>query len=678
MRISYNWLKDYLGEELPSVKDLVNLLTFHAFEVESVVEMEGDTIIDIDILPNRSSDCLSHRGIAKEIATLHGIKLVKDPLNVLQHKIAVPNVDSIFVDIVDENSCGRFTVLLLEDVEIKPSPKWLQDRLISIGQKPINNVVDATNFVMYDLGQPMHAYDADKFIKKDNTWHFRVRPALAGEVIHLISEKDDHSERTINLEGGETLITEGSSDTPVSLAGVKGGVYAGIDKNTTRVLIEAAHFDPSLTRVTARKNNIIIDASKRFENNISPELALYAQHEIAVLLADSFGFKVKGLVDVYPKPKKILTVDVSIKTVNRLLGLDLSQEEVKNILQRIGCSVDEKDGYLSCTPPFERMDLNIPEDYVEEVGRILGYDKIQAVCPDPSPLIKLNKVHYYSEQLRDLLTAHGFSEIITSSFRKKDKIKLLNALASDKKYLRSNLSKNINDALVKNSPHKDLLGLNDVRVFEIGNVMSKGSVGVEERISLAFGAQCKITGYSGKEDVILVDMIKVIEKTLGIQISSKQHKGVVEIDFSRLIEDLPEPIVGSVQKKDVKNSSLTTKVFRPLSSYPSITRDVAFWVPEGESGVVEHILRLVKSDIHTLNWKDEGSHVGLPVYIDEIQQEIYLQRLDLFDVFKQDNYISYGFRLVFQSYNQTLTDESVNQVMETLYKLLKDKGWKVR
>ena len=449
MLVSYSWLIDYLGTDIPSPDELAELLTFHAFEIEGVEVVGDDTVIDVDVLPNRSSDCLSHRGIAREIATLLDRPLVHDPLCETPEVVAT---DAIAADIVDTVACPRFTAQVLADVKVGPSPDWLQERLRALGQRPINNIVDATNYVMYALGQPLHAYDADAFPQSEGVWQFAVRPAEAGETIDLLGEGADADERQLTLSGGETLIVDATSGTPIGLAGVKGGRYAGVTEATTRIIVEAAHFDPVRTRTTARANHIIIDASKRFENEPSPELPPYAQAAIATLLAEIAGAVPGGMIDIYPDPQPPVTVSVQPAAANRLLGLSLSTEEMVSLLQRAGCTVELVNETMHCTGPFERTDLQIAEDFIEEIGRIYGYEHVSAVLPATAPLGEYNAVHYYSEVVREALTALGFSEVITSSFRKKDSIKLHNALASDKNHLRSTLRKNVAEALAKKCP----------------------------------------------------------------------------------------------------------------------------------------------------------------------------------------------------------------------------------
>ena len=250
MKVVHSWLKDYLGDALPTPEKMEELLTFHSFEIDGVEEVAGEAVIDVDVLPNRSSDCLCHRGVARELASLLGTELAHDPL---AEKPELTVTDKIVVDIQNETACPRFTAVLMTDVTVGESPDWLKRRLTSLGVRSINNIVDATNYVMYALGEPMHAYDADLFPQVDGKWNFVVRDARPDETISLLAEGGKDEDRIVELVGTELLIVDGSSDTPIGLAGVKGGRYAGVHAGTKNIIIEAAHFDPTVTRKTARR-----------------------------------------------------------------------------------------------------------------------------------------------------------------------------------------------------------------------------------------------------------------------------------------------------------------------------------------------------------------------------------------------------------------------------------------
>ena len=644
MLVSYKWLKDYLGENTPTPEEVEQLLTFHSFEIDGVEKVGDDTVIDVDVLPNRSSDCLSHLGIAREIATLIDKPLANDPFATAPE---LTPTDRISVDIADTTACPRFTAALITGIEVKESPQWLKERLEALGQRPINNIVDATNYVMYALGQPLHAYDADKFPQQDGKWQFVVRPAAEGEMVSLLAEGGKDEDRDVTLQGGELLIVDGSSDTPIGLAGVKGGRFAGVDASTTKIIVEAAHFDPTLTRKTARGLGIVIDASKRFENEPSRDLPPYAQADIIKLVTDIAGGSFAGFLDVYPEPRTSTTVTVSPDRANALLGLELSSADMAVILKREAIVVTEAAAGLSCTGPFWRTDLNIEEDFIEEIGRIYGYQHVVSVPPATTQLAEINARQYYTEKVRQTLVAAGFSEVITSSFRKKDEVKLLNALASDKGCLRSSLSKNITEVLDKNVVFQDLLGTSDTRVFEIGTVFSKGEETIQEHVSLCLGLRLKQSGYSQKEDKVLDEVVAELATVLGTELSFNKEKGVYECNFSAVINSLPVP-----EAYDPITPAETIS-YEPFSVYPSMSRDIAMWVPEGTAPeAVEAVLNEAAGDLRV-----RTTHI---------------------DEFTKDGRTSYAFRLVFQANDRTLTDDEVNPVMERVYTAAEKEGWETR
>ncbi|MFT5849220.1 MAG: phenylalanyl-tRNA synthetase beta chain [Patiriisocius sp.] len=644
MLVVHNWLKDYLGDSIPSAKEIEELLTFHSFEIEGVETVREHEVIDVDVLPNRSSDCLCHRGIAREIASVTNTELVNDPL---QKEVSLNTTDLIDVEIEDKEMCPRFTASLITGIEVKDSPQWLQDRLVALGQRPINNIVDATNYVMFAIGQPLHAYDADKFPQVDGTWKFGVRYAQEGEVVSLIAEGGKDEDRDVVLKGTELLIIDRSSNTPIGLAGVKGGRFAGVDESTTKIIVEAAHFDASLTRKTARGLGIVIDASKRFENECSRELPPYAQQEIIALIADIAGGASEGTVDLYFHKKENPEVVVRPEFANALLGLDLTTEQMESILTRVGITVSKVDTHFVCVGPWERTDMNIEVDFIEEIGRVHGLNHIASVVPDPVVLIEYNARHYYSEQVRDALLELGFSEVITSSFRKKDKVKLRNALASDKGCLRSTLAKGVGDTLDRNAGFTDLLGNTDTRVFEIGTVFHKTEDSVGEYVSLAFGVRTKVSGYNPKDDAEISLAVAAIESKLGVTVTHTIEKGVAEVNFTELFESLPTP-------KAYEPVVVADEIaYTPFSVYPAMTRDIAMWTDEGTT--VEDVEAVLNEAAGNLRVRT--THV---------------------DAFIKDNRTSLAFRLVFQSMDTTLTDEELNPIMDAVYKAAKDSGYETR
>jgi phenylalanyl-tRNA synthetase beta chain len=644
MKVVHEWLKEYVGPSIPSVEKLEELFMFHAFEVEGIEKVGEHDVIDLKILPDRASYCLSHRGIAQEIASITGTPLAHDPL-LSQERL--PSFEEIAVDIEDAHACTRFGAALMTDIEVKDSPQWLKDRLIALGARPINNIVDATNYVMYSLGQPLHAYDADKFPQAGGKWQFQVRFARPQEEVSLIAESGKEGDRIVSLQGTELLIVDKSADLPIGLAGIKGGAFAGVDGATKKIIIEAAHFDPIVTRKTARRLGIVIDGSKRFENNPSQELIPHALREVVALIRTIAGGECKGSIDVVKEKQEAVTVAVDPNRVNALLGLSLSKTEIKSYIERVGGNIEEKGGVFMVTSPWQRTDLNIEEDYIDEVGRVHGYAHVVSVVPETVPLTEYNARHYYSEKVRTILTDLGFSEVITSSFNKKDEVHLRNALASDKSYLRSALRRNLSEVLDKNATLVDLLGAQDTRVFEIGTVFGGTPSEINEHVSLCIGVRSKVQGYTPKDDALLSSVMTALEEKIGTQFSFTSEKGIAECDFTAVFTRLPEP--------DAYDTVSVSKeiVYKPFSVYPAMSRDIALWVSsQTQPREVEKVIN-----------ENAGA---LRV------------RTTLLDVFSKEGKVSYAFRLVFQSHEKTLTDEEVNAIMETVYKAAGVNGWEVR
>ncbi|MEZ4104254.1 MAG: phenylalanine--tRNA ligase subunit beta [Candidatus Paceibacterota bacterium] len=643
MLISYNWLKDYLGEGLPPVEEVVELLTFHAFEIEGTEEIDGDTQIEVNVLPDRASSCLSHRGIALELAVLLNKKMLDDPL---KEEVKFPTYDGFYIEIEDKDDCSRFMLGLMEGVKVGPSPDWLKQRLETLGQRSINNIVDATNYVMYGLGQPMHVYDADIFSKKDGKWSFVVRKAKANEIITLLPEKAGGEDREIELKGTELLVVNKENNKAVALAGIKGGTYAGLHKGTTNIILEAANFNSTLTRRTARNLNILTDASKRFENEVSNTLPPYTMRAIVKLIKEIAGGEFMGMADKYLAPQVLPEVLVRPTRVNQVLGLSLEESFMENVLVRLGAKIDKKEKGWLVTAPKDRVDLVIEENYIDEIGRIYGLANIISIAPEKLPLAEINSNYYYSDKIRSILVSLGFSEIITTSFRDKDQIHLQNALASDKEYIRSSILPELEKALSLNVQNIDVLGLREVKLFEIGTVFIKDDGRAVEHTVLTIGGRIKKTGYSPKDDLIVNEAIKVLKET-GFVIEQSAKQGVCEINLTELIYNMPTP------DKYEESTPLPNITYQTFSIYPAIVRDIAMWAPEDTA--VEEIEKILRENVGEL-----------------------CVRITLFDEFTKDGRTSYAFRLVFQSHEKTLTDAEIDPYMDKIYKVVKEVGFEVR
>ncbi len=642
MKVVYDWIKEYVGEECPSVEKFDELFTFHAFEIEGIEKIGNHDVIDVKVLPDRASDCLSHRGIARELSAIVGKPLVYDPFK--KECLLTPTTEKIKVTIENSENCRRFAGALITGISVQESPDWLKERLIALGQRSINNIVDATNYVMFALGQPLHAYDAEKFEMSDGVWHFGVRMSKEGEAVTTLSGD------TYTFNADVQLIVNDGTGAPVGIAGIKGGKSAEITESTTTIILESANFNPKITRKGAQSTHLETDASKRFENNLSPELVPYGLKECVDLILKIAGGTCEGYVDEYLTKKDNLAVAVQLPRINALLGLELNEQEVTDILiKRLGFTCAYGDSTWWALAPFERTDITIPADVIAEIGRIHGYEHIASVVPETVPLTEHNSRYHYTEKIKNILVEEGFSEVITSSFRKKDVVELENALASDKKYLRSTLRENVRETLDKNMPNIDLLGVPYEQVFEIGTVFSKteDDTDVTEHISLSLGVSMKQGGSTPTDDARLVEVAKKLGAELGQSLDMKIDRGVMECNISTLLDTLKAP-------SEYESYGVSPDVqFTPYSPYPHITRDIALWVPETVSSI--EIESLLREKAGTL-----------------------LVRLSLFDEFKKDDRISYAFRLVFQSGERTLTDDEIGAIMEGIYSEMKEREFEVR
>ncbi|MDO8471487.1 MAG: phenylalanine--tRNA ligase subunit beta [bacterium] len=525
MKISREWVQEFFNHPLPNAEEISNALTFHAFEVENIKKKGKDDILDVKVTPNRGHDCLSHRGIAKELSAILKIPMKNDPLRVSAS--LEPKTDLVSIKVEESNLCSRYIACYVQGVKIGPSPEWLSKRLLSIGQKSINNIVDIANFVMFDIGQPLHAFDADKLVAQKGKYNILVRRAHEHEKILTLDSKE------YTLANSTMVIADGNNDTPLGIAGIKGGSYARVDSTTTNLILEAATFNGPSLRRTAQTLKLQSDASKRFEQVLSPELAVYAMQSFIALVKEIAGGQVVGFSDMYPTPQEKKEVIVSVDQVNAVLGTTLSDREIGNTFKRLDLTFREEGGVFTVSVPFERLDLSIPEDLIEEIARIIGYDKIPtAELPLFFKKPEINENFQKTEFLREDLISKGYSEVFTSVFRNKGEREVINKVGGDKPFLRDNLADGLKEALEQNIHNKDLLGLDQVKIFEIGTIWNRD----KEEIHVGTIAE----GEEAKE---------------------------ISLDHARV----------NIGKENLPLSR--TLRYQPFSRYPAVTRDIALFVP---------------------------------------------------------------------------------------------------
>ncbi|MFZ3016006.1 MAG: phenylalanine--tRNA ligase subunit beta [Minisyncoccia bacterium] len=616
MKISYKWIKEYI-KDLPAPEKVAEAIILHAFEVESIDKVgdlsaqAGDTVFDIKILPDRAHDCLSHFGIAKEISGILGLEIKEKESKIFELKPTELEIE------VQDEKCLRYMGRIIKNIKVEPSPLWLKERLEAIGQKSINNIVDAANFVMFDLGQPIHSFDLDKL----GSPKIIVRNAKNDEKITTLDKKE------IKLDDSMLVIADEKD--PLVIAGIKGGIKAEVDNSTRNIVIEVANFNPTTTRKTSKKINILTDAVKRYENEISPELCEKAMNDITDLVVKLAGGEVENIVDIYPDKQKERKISFSVDFINKKLGEKVSSSDIENILKKYEYQYKFDNKNFEIVVPTLRLDLNIPEDMVEEIGRAYGYEKISPEVPKIDFKPKTNETFYKILFARNKLLDDGYCEVMTYSFCNTGEVEVL-ASASDKKFLRTNLSDGLKESLKLNKLNSPFLGINEIKIFEIGTVFKKD----KEEIHVA---------YSDKKNIVE----KTLEEFFSENSSLEEHGYFSAEKFLVL--------ASSRSQVSSKENSEKNKKLKMWSLFPFISRDIAVWTPEGEDP--EQIRQILV---------ENGTEL--------LAKEPYM-----FDSFTKEGKTSYAFRLVFQSYDRTLTDEEINPIMTKIsHKISENSSWQIR
>ncbi|MBM4418392.1 MAG: phenylalanine--tRNA ligase subunit beta [Chloroflexi bacterium] len=456
----------------------------------------GDTVLELEVTPNRA-DCLSLLGIAQEVFSLYGGDLRQPRIDV----VPPGESDALSIEIASLDLCSRYCGLIVDRVRVGPSPVWMQDRLAAAGIRPISNLVDVTNYVMLEFGQPLHAFDLDRV----GGGRVIVRNARPGETLETL----DGVVRRLQTE----MLVIADSERPIGLAGVMGGRDSEITAGTTRVLLESANFQPTSIRRTARHLKLPSEASRRFERGIAPEIAWLALHRAAELIRDlGAGEPRYPAIDCYPRPVDRPPVRVPIAEFERLLGIPIATQEVTEVLQRLACVTVVEQGVIVVMPPQRRLDIAIAADVVEEVARIVGFDRLPERLPAGSlPPVDQANAPAFEDSLRDALVAEGAAEIVSYSMvgeAARDRVPveplgeplgdqfaerllpaqqplaLVNPLSSEMALLRTDLVGQMLIAIRDNGRWFD----RDVALFEIGRIyLACGEDLPEERRVAALG-----------------------------------------------------------------------------------------------------------------------------------------------------------------------------------------------
>ena len=624
MLFSSNWLARYV--ELPEeTSHLAELLTRCGMVVEDIRSHSDGALLDLDIPSNRV-DAMNHYGLAREIATARRSDLQAPEILVNESDPATDQLTAIAID--DLNGCPRYTARLIRGVKVEPSPQWLANLIESIGLRPLNNVADITNFVLWELGHPLHAFDFDRLVDHQIV----VRRARKSESLVAL----DHIEH--NLTSSDLVIADGQR--PVALAGVIGGAETSITNDTVNVLIEGAWFDPATVRATAHRLNLHTDASHRFERCPAHDGMLLAIDRAASLIQEIGGGALsRGTIDVVGTLPEPVSTTLRQTRLKGLLGIEVPSSEVEEILTRLGFSLAAKTGGYDVGVPSFRPDVTREEDLIEEVGRHNGYDRLPATLPVVRSIQDSGTPEVLGEQrLKQCLVAAGCREIMSSSLSSlleqsgfvgqvEDLVSINNPISEELSVLRAHLVPGLLGAVAHNLNH----GQTSLRLFEVGHCFAGPLTddGVTEYWSMAIaltGSQRRDHWKDVSTPVDFYDLKGIVEHVTKQMAWPKWQWGAgkspgIDQSATALIRNgaggnIPAGWAGRISADTAQTFDIDAEVwvvelnidkpiglphpttpYRPVSRFPGGSRDVALVLPEGSDyGVVETTVRVAAAE----------------------------------------------------------------------------------
>lgn len=652
------WILEDLGFEMGS--DFAE-----AYQVE-------EDVVDFEITPNRP-DCLCMLGMAREASAVFQRPLKYPEISIKKEEDDVNNY--ISVEIKRPDLCSRYVARVVKDIKIAQSPWWMQKRLMAAGVRPINNIVDITNYVMLEYGTPLHAFNINNVEGRK----IIVDVAKDGEKFVTL----DGTERTLD---GESLLINDSKK-GIALAGIMGGLNSEIEDDTQTILVEAACFDPDGTRRTSKKLGLRTEASARFEKGVDANLCRTAADRVCQLIELlGAGVVVNGAVDVYPNEIKAPVTKVRTQRVNSLLGINLTTDEMKSIFERLEMKVEVDEDVMTVTPPTIRFDLLEEVDYVEEVARIYGYDNHPSTLPAGSDVASKPAKREMEDLVKEKLMGMGLDEIQTYSFvsprgvdkilvdedsYKRDFVKLINPLGEENSVMRTTLIPNMLEVLERNNARH----IDAVEAFELGRLFLnafKTEEGLpQEQKSLCigmYGKNCDFYSLKGVVETLLDE--------LGIENTEySADKGNKTFHPGRCADVLVDEAVlgtfGEVSSAVVEQYNLPARVYvaeldfeklfeladleilyKSIPKYPAMERDIALVVKDDvQSGDIIRVIR------------ENGGAL--------------LENVELFDVYKgkqlADGFKSMAYALRYRDVNKTLTDEEIAKPHEKILKALSEK-----
>lgn len=638
----------------------------------------NDHVLDIGLTPNRS-DCHGIYNVAREASIAF-----TSPLKELDLKVGQSGEASLTTEILEPEDCQRYVSRVVRNVVIKESPTWLKNALRNVGVRPINNIVDITNFVMFELGHPMHAFDLDTFTTKE----IKVRKAKTGEKITTL----DGVERILDEE--MLLICDG--ETPVALGGVMGGLDSEVTKTTKRILLESAYFRGTGIRKTSRKLGLRSEASTRYEKGISPENTLVAMNRAAYLIeALGVGEVEAAYGDCYPLKQEIPTIRVTASWINKILGMNILKQEMVNIFTGLGFKVlvlGDEDS-LDVTPLPHRIDIKRDVDLVEEIIRVYGYDKLPATLPigQTNTLEKPFSI-ILVEQTKDIMVSLGFNEVVSYSFHdrtclekirleNKDSLAIMNPLSEKQSIMRTHLLPGVLENASRNYKRQQ----REIAIFEVGKIFLKKEEGLpveKNHLAALIVGKDRRTWYQKQtiDFFYLKGVLEELASNLGVKglrleretNNETYHPGRCGLIYASdklmgIIGELHPRVLGDYDIKEKTYyfeldlaiiNKKETPLYQGLPKHPSVERDMAFIVP-----------------IHTTIEQIEG-------VIEKASHKKVICH-QLFDVYEgkqiEENYKSIAYTLTYQDQDATLTDLEVTKIHEGILSSLEiELGAKLR
>ena len=643
-------------------------------DAASYFQLKSDTVFEIGLTPNRV-DAASHYGVARDLAAY--LKL-NEELELQFPKVAKIQMEEkcpVEVIIKDSKNCPRYSGLVIENLKVTDSPEWLQNRLRAIGLSPINNVVDVTNYVMHELGQPLHAFD----LAKVEGNQIQVKGLSTGTKFTTL----DGVERELSDE--DLMICNAKSG--MCIAGVFGGEESGVSESTSAIFLESAYFNPVSIRKTAKRHGLNTDASFRFERGADPNMTVSALQRALLLLQEVAEGQLKGgLFDAYPEPIPDFLVELKYKNVDRLLGQQIGKKEIKAILQNLEIKIlhESKEG-LRLNVPAYRVDVQREVDLIEEILRIYGYNRIELPQQMRSAIITKPKreSHEIENLIADLLSSNGFAEIFNNSLTNpnyygeaNDLVNMVNPLSKETEVMRKSMLFGGLEAIAYNQNRKR----KNLKLYEFGKtylrVSNEKFVEQKQLAIWLTGDQLQENWQTKAESVNFYDLKASVEKVLS-RLGIERFKGKVvetEENFAsvyqlmkgkNILAKLTQLSPAVLKKFDIQEAVFYAELnwdfvlsqllegdiqYKAVSKFPKVRRDLALLI--GKEVEFQAIQKIAKTT-----------------------EQHLLQEVNLFDVYEGKNLAegkkSYGVSFTFQDANKTLTDKQIDRMMERLIENLK-------